>query len=362
MNSIELLKQELADQKSAIETKGGVVPVANTNVSPAEITQGIKTIPVLDMSLSTATETDVLSGKTFYSGNNNLKTGTLVIPEGSSKYEDFLEYIVFEKATTSSPDLEIQIPDYVTRIKEYLFNNCQYKCNVYLNSGLQEIGAYAFYQAYNTTVHNFDKATGMTTVGLNSFRGAKGIDLTRLPSSLTSIGNYSFADCATYCDGIVVPGSLTTIGTYAFNCSTITPVQYIDLSQTGSMTYGLYMFSNIKCLSNLEIPEGATTLSSYFNYNGSMKSVTFPTTFTKTNPYAFACKEATPLEDLITESYTFLSTTPPSINSTCFSIRLLERTNATIKFYVPDESLEAYKAVTNLRNFINHIYPMSQKV
>lgn len=52
MTALEELKQELINQKNAIEDKGGTVIVANTYPSPAEITAGIKTIPTTSTSSS----------------------------------------------------------------------------------------------------------------------------------------------------------------------------------------------------------------------------------------------------------------------------------------------------------------------
>jgi len=66
MSSLEALKQELLTQRSLIESKGGTVEVAHTNPSPSEITAGINTIQAPNMTLATATEENVLEGKTFY--------------------------------------------------------------------------------------------------------------------------------------------------------------------------------------------------------------------------------------------------------------------------------------------------------
>ena len=71
MESIDLLKQEILNQKKEIENKGGVVNVANLNPSPAEITAGIKTIEMPNFSSATATEDDVANGKTFYAGDSS---------------------------------------------------------------------------------------------------------------------------------------------------------------------------------------------------------------------------------------------------------------------------------------------------
>lgn len=81
MDSLEILKQELLSQKDEIVSKGGTVTVASVNPSPSEITAGIKTIIVPDLTGATATVEDVILGKTFYSGNGTIKTGTKEIPD-----------------------------------------------------------------------------------------------------------------------------------------------------------------------------------------------------------------------------------------------------------------------------------------
>lgn len=361
MNSIELLKQELQEQKSAIESKGGSVSVSNINVSPAEITAGIKTIPSSDFSSCTATESDVLLGKTFYAGNNTMKTGTLVMQESDPASQNLVDYLLFEKTSETYPDLEINFPSNTLQVKDYFASNCKCKADIYLNPELESIRPYAFYPNTDITIHNLENATNLSYVGTNAFRGTKGIDLSALPSTITTIDNYAFSECAKYSDGITLPSSLVDVGNYAFSCSSMATINSLDISNVTNVTFSLYMFQYIKCLGELIIPEGTKTLSSYFNYNGSIKSVTFPTTFNKVNPNVFNANANVALEDLITESYIFLGTTPPTFSSSSFCNRLLDRTDKTLKFFVPDESIEAYKSISALSNYVNNIYPMSQK-
>ena len=81
MENLEVLKLELLSQKTEIENKGGVVSVANNNPSPSEITAGIKTIVMPDLSSANATVEDVVNGKTFYAGDREIKVGTKVVPD-----------------------------------------------------------------------------------------------------------------------------------------------------------------------------------------------------------------------------------------------------------------------------------------
>ena len=78
MNSIDIIKQELINQKTLLEQKGFTVNVANTNPSPTEITEAINNIEV-NLTLANATVDDVALGKTFYAQSGELKTGTVDI-------------------------------------------------------------------------------------------------------------------------------------------------------------------------------------------------------------------------------------------------------------------------------------------
>ena len=360
MNSIEILKNELQEQKSAIESKGGVVSVLNTNVSPAEITAGIKSIQVADFEQTTAVESDVLLGKTFYNNNGILVSGNLVVPDNMESNQQLLDYILYGKESDPYPNLEIHLPDFTTHIKEFMLYNCKCKADVYINQNLLTVGEAAFHQGVDTNIHDLDKATNLSYVGINSFRATKGVDLSKLPSGLTHIDNFAFSDCAKYCNGIVVPPNLTTVGSYTFHCSSLTTVDYVDLSQAPYLEYGLHFIENIKCYNDLVIPEGVTSLTSYFNYNGSIKTIILPSTLTKLNTNTFNVKDSTPLEDMINESVVFFNPTPPTINSTSFCLRW-RNTTQSIKFFVPDEAVSTYIAAPAYAPFKNYIYPMSER-
>ena len=58
------------------------------------------------------------------------------------------------------------------------------------------------------------------------------------------------------------------------------------------------------------------------------------------------------------KTITFERETPPTFGMYLFSDIFL---NKGLKIYVPDNSIEAYKAATNFSKYSNYIYPMSQK-
>ena len=113
MNSLESLKQELILQKNTIENMGGKVIVEKTNPSPAEITKGLSTLDIPDLSGSNATEADVLAGKTFYSGSDLLRVGTFV--DNTLALEALYEYEALVQNTEQT--LEYRLPTGVNTIR-----------------------------------------------------------------------------------------------------------------------------------------------------------------------------------------------------------------------------------------------------
>ena len=78
MTALEELKQELINQKNAIESKGGTVIVANTYPSPAEITAGIKTIPTTSTNSSGPSVTVTSTASQNENNSKNLEFSTTV--------------------------------------------------------------------------------------------------------------------------------------------------------------------------------------------------------------------------------------------------------------------------------------------
>ena len=77
MSSLEIIKQELIKQKNMLENKGFTVSVSNINPSPTDISNAINNIDVR-FSETTATEYDVLKGKTFISKTQDSEIGVFL--------------------------------------------------------------------------------------------------------------------------------------------------------------------------------------------------------------------------------------------------------------------------------------------
>lgn len=357
MTSIEQLKQELLTQKSAIETKGGVVNVANTNPSPAEITAGINAIPIPDFSTATAAEGDVIKGKTFYAANNSLKTGTL---EAFSATE--MEILFNNSADEPiSTKLNYYVPQNTTKLRDYFMCHSKSTLDVYLNEQLQEIGDHSFENCSNFTIKNFTTATNLHTIGERGLQGVPTIDLTNIPSCITTLKHNAFSDIVKKGKSIIVPPNVTSYGNYCFAASD-TNVRLlcdsVDFSQFVNSTLGNGMFMGVIFDCDFTTPSCVTEIPQYFNFVGSFDHITITSNITKVGQYSFASVNGEPAEYNKLKSATFLGETPPTFAYLPFGDK---RYRANTKIYVPDQSIDAYKAATNFATYASLIYPVSQK-
>ena len=122
------------------------------------------------------------------------------------------------------------------------YNNGAAVKSVALDSGVTNIGAYAF----NGCVNLVDiEAPGVTTIGQYAFNGCGGLkklDIMEDMPAVTSIGDYAFNGCAAM-ESIIVPDGVRQIGTGSF---------------TGCVS-----------LKNIRIGDGSTNNNSYFMVDSS---------------------------------------------------------------------------------------------
>lgn len=149
-----------------------------------------------------------------------------------------------------------------------------------------------------------------------------------IPESVTTIGSNAFA----YCSGltnITIPSSVTSIGDAAFrSCSSLTTITIPNgVSDILGST-----FDGCSGMTSITIPNGITNIgASAFTSCRSLTNVTIPSSVTNIGISAFAnCSGLT--------SVTCLATTPPTLGESAF------QGVSGCKYYVPAESVDAYKA------------------
>ena len=141
----------------------------------------------------------------------------------------------------------IEIPSSVTSIRDYAFSSCSGLTGIEIPSSVTKIGEAAFsgcsrltsinVEAGNEVYDSRDNCNAIIKKATNTL--IQGCKNTKIPSSVTSIGNYAFYDCSGL-TGIEIPSSVTSIGDLAFwFCSGLKDVYYTGTQeQWNAISFG----------------------------------------------------------------------------------------------------------------------------
>ena len=146
----------------------------------------------------------------------------------TSEYADKISQIQTGQEVMFSSDgrcyvPNIIIPDNVTSIGNYAFNNCSDIVSVAIGNNVTSIANNAFQRCTNLT--SVIISNSVTSIGGYAFADCTSLTSVTIPNSVTSIGNNAFADC-TSLTSVTIPNSVTSIGNNAFQGSfNITDIQ-----------------------------------------------------------------------------------------------------------------------------------------
>lgn len=357
MDALETIKQELILQKAAIEEKGGKVAVVNDFPSPSEITAGIKTVTGKDMSDATATETDVLKGKTYYAGDATLRMGTLEVVDHSKLIND----VVFTQDTTSTTEFTFHLGAGLKFVRKYACYYSKAYLTLYFNEEVETIGEHAFDGCSNFKFPNVFDLTNLLKIENYGFQSCKKdqFDLSAVPTSLTYLGQCAFYNLVKPGETIRVPPNLTKMNPYTFAASSKSYPYGVIFHEGFSMeTLPERMFQNLVFETDFTVPSSVKTINTAFVYGGGFRSFTIPATCTTINSLCFGASNSDSASVFTFRTLIFESETPPTIGSNLIAKQHLAN---GLKIYVPDNAIEAYKTTTNLTAYADYFYPMSQK-
>ena len=155
-------------------------------------------------------------------------------------------------------DGDYSIPNSVTTIGEYAFEDCSSLASIEIPNSVTSIGEGAFTNCVALTSINLPNS--VTSICERTFDRCSGLTSVVIPNSVTSIGERAFLECSGL-TSVVIPNSVTSIGDYAF-----------------------YLCTG---LTSIEIPNSVTSIGESFKYCSGLKTVVIPSSITSINYEAF---------------------------------------------------------------------------
>ena len=150
----------------------------------------------------------------------------------------------------------ISIPNSVTTIANDAFGYCTSLTNIVVSNGMTMIGDRAFRAC--TSLTDISIPNTVTSIGEKSFEACNSLSTISLPNSLTTIGKDAFLGCREIVN-ITIPNGVSSIGASAFaGCLTLSRV---DIEATIPPTLSNATFSN--CNNNIKIYVPAESLEAY---------------------------------------------------------------------------------------------------
>lgn len=216
--------------------------------------------------------------------------------------------------------------------------------HIKFDGAITTIGRDAFKYCSTLTVVNIPNS--VTYLGNAAFCNS-GLIKVNIPNSVTDIDNNVFRECGNL-TSLVLPNSVTALGTSIIFSST--SITSFTLSNSLS-AISINSFTYCSSLTNINIPSSVTTIMGWAFYGcTSLSNINIPDSVISIEQQAFRyCSNL--------ESVSCLATIPPALGPAVF-----DNNKAGRKIYVPEESVNTYKAATNWCNYSSYIVPVCNKI
>lgn len=181
----------------------------------------------------------------------------------------------------------------------------------------------------------------VTSIGYAAFEYCTGLTSVDIPNSMTTIGNRAFHDC-TGLTSVKLGSSVKNIGWGAFyGCNALTKVTMPET--VSDMTIGGCAFSSCSGLTSIRVPKSVSEVGvGAFGHCYRLTSASIPESLNSVGKYAFRDCNA------MTQVYCSATEVPNTADNVFYHIDVAKST-----LYVPEASIEAYKAASPWKDFGN---------
>ncbi len=265
-----------------------------------------------------------------------INLGYMVIPEGVRTIAD-------NAAVLCGNIASVVIPDGVTSIGSSAFQNCYSLASVVIPDGVTSIGSYAFQNCYSLA--SVVIPDGVTSIGSYAFQNCVNALFNDLPASLTGLDSMAFFNCARLTGAVSLPG-VTGWLSDTFGQTGI--LSFSAAATTMTRTSGPGALGDCQALVRVELPNVVTFGDWTCRNDAALKLVILGESVTGIG--SASLMNCASLERLVVKA-----ATPPTLVSDA-----LQGCSALQHIYVPDDSVETYKAATNWVAFADIILPLSE--
>ena len=233
----------------------------------------------------------------------------------------------------------INIPNSVTSIGQGAFDECYSLASITIPNSVTHIGGNAFHH----TAWFDNQPDGLVYVGLvaYTYKGTKPAETSiTIAEGTLGIADIAFWGCENL-SSITIPNSVTSIGISAFYETAWFDNQPDGLVYAGLVAYGYK--GTMPAGTNISIAEGTLGIAGGAFSDPGLTSIVIPSTVTSIGCEAFLNRGLT--------SVTCLAITPPNLSNTSGLFPFPSHVTNKATLYVPRESLSAYQAADNWKDF-----------
>ena len=186
---------------------------------------------------------------------------------------------------------DLVLPDAITEIKPYVFQNATCLTSVTIPGSVTSIGSQAFYGCTSLATVNFnaENCTTMGSLSSPAFFNCTSITTLNIGERVKNIPNNAFRECTGLIE-ITIPDSIISIGEWAFGvCSGLTTVNFNPKNCTTMGSSARPAFYNCSSFANLNIGERVKTIpDNAFSGCSGLTEITIPDSVTFIGDLAFS--------------------------------------------------------------------------